>query len=339
MAGTTVRMRRLKSQKHRGRWFHYFRWPGGRETPLIHGVAPDDPQLIAAWAACMAECERTAKPSDAPRRGSVKMGLLAYQASGEFLALAAVTRKNRAAVYRRLIRSQGDRPLATIAPEDIRAALAQKSPSGALTDYKMMRPAFQWMRENGLIAADPMEQVKRPKVKRTDGYDPFSVEDIEKFRARWPVGTTQRLAFDLALYTGQRRADLVRLGWQHVRGGVLEVHQSKTGATAYVPMTPELRAALAPTEARMTFLLTAYGRPFSPAGLGNLFGAACRAAGVDKSLHGLRKAFCIYWAERGKNINQIAAMTGHSRAAELEPYTKAANRRAMAAAVSGMEGI
>lgn len=336
-------MKRLKSQMRRDRWFHYFRWPNGKETPLIHGVEPDDPQLVAAWAACNAECERTAKPEDAPRRGSLKMGFLAYMESEAFSEFADVTRKNRAAVYKRLIRSQGDRPLSTISPTDIQAGLASKSAAGALADFKALRPAFAWIKANGLIGADPMARVTRPKVRKTDGYEPWTADDIERFRARWPVGTTERLAFDLALYTGQRRADLVGIGWQHLRRvdgrEVLSIRQSKTGATAYVPMSPELRAALAGTDGRMIFLLTSFGKPFTAAGFGNFFRAAADAAGVERSLHGLRKAFCIYWAERGLNVNQIAAMSGHSRAAELEPYTRAADRLRMASAIAGMPNL
>lgn len=43
-------------------------------------------------------------------------------------------------------------------------------------------------------------------------------------------------------------------------------------------------------------------------------------------LHGLRKAFCVYWAEKGATTHQIAAMAGHMTLGEVERYTRAADR-------------
>lgn len=78
------------------------------------------------------------------------------------------------------------------------------------------------------------------------------------------------------------------------------------------------------------FLLTSYGKPFTAAGIGNKFGDAARAAGVFGRLHGLRKAFCVYWAEHGATANEIAAMSGHLTLGEVERYTRAADRKRMA---------
>ena len=46
-------------------------------------------------------------------------------------------------------------------------------------------------------------------------------------------------------------------------------------------------------------------------------------------LHGLRKAFCIYWAEKRATTHEIAAMAGHLTLAEVERYTRAADRTRM----------
>ena len=37
----------------------------------------------------------------------------------------------------------------------------------------------------------------------------WTEEEIAQFEMRWPIGTTERLAFSLLLYTGQRRSDVV----------------------------------------------------------------------------------------------------------------------------------
>ena len=91
-----------------------------------------------------------------------------------------------------------------------------------------------------------------------------------------------------------------------------------------------MRAVIARTpNIAPAFLLTSFGKPFSAAGLGNLFADAATAAGMTSRLHGLRKAFCVYWAEKGASTSQIAAMAGHMTLSEVERYTRAADRRRM----------
>ena len=53
--------------------------------------------------------------------------------------------------------------------------------------------------------------------------------EIAQFEAAHPVGSKARLAMALLLYTGQRRGDVVRMGRQHIRDGVLSIRQEKTG--------------------------------------------------------------------------------------------------------------
>jgi integrase len=140
------------------------------------------------------------------------------------------------------------------------------------------------------------------------------------------------LAFALALYTGSRKADVARLGWQHVRGNRIAVSQQKTGARIDIPIHPELARALeAVPKTNLTFLMTERGAPFSDAGLGNWFRRTCNAAGLPQcSIHGLRKAACRRLAEAGCSEKQIAAISGHASLSEVARYTKQADRRRLA---------
>ena len=45
----------------------------------------------------------------------------------------------------------------------------------------------------------------------------------------------------LLLYTGQRRADVIKMGRQLVRDGVLHVKQQKTGAQLFIPVHAHLQ--------------------------------------------------------------------------------------------------
>jgi hypothetical protein len=73
------------------------------------------------------------------------------------------------------------------------------------------------------------------------------------------------------------------MGPQHVRNGLLHVRQQKTGAPLRLPIFPELQEAIdaMPSQDRhLTFLVTAAGKPFSPAGFTNWFRDVCNEAGV-----------------------------------------------------------
>ena len=132
----------------------------------------------------------------------------------------------------------------------------------------------------------------------------------------------------------QRRGDVVRLGRQHVRGGVLSLKQSKTGAQVDIPVLEELEAAIdaMPKSEHLTFLVTEFGKPFTAAGFGNWFREQCDEAGLPKTLsaHGLRKAGATRLAEHGCTDHEIMAWGGWSSLKEVQRYTKAANRKRLA---------
>jgi integrase len=138
-----------------------------------------------------------------------------------------------------------------------------------------------------------------------------------------------RLAMELALNTGQRGSDLVRMGRQHVRNSVLKIKQAKTSAEVEVPIHPDLAATLAAMPASdLTFLTNGWGRPFTPNGFSNWFSKAATAAGLPGyTAHGLRKGCCKRLADMGCSVTEIAAISGHASLSEVQRYTKAYDRR------------
>src|SRR5262245_21143600 len=193
---------------------------------------------------------------------------------------------------------------------------------------------MQFAVEIGIRRDNPTLGVKRIKIK-TEGYRTWSEEDIAAFETTHPIGTRARLALALLLCTAQRRSDVVRIGRQHVRGGMIHVRQCKTGTMLAIPVHLELQRVLDATPSdHLTFLTTAAGKPFSPAGFTNWFRQMCNEAGLPKgiSAHGLRKAACRRLAEAGCSANEIAAISGHVTLREIERYTKAADQARMARA-------
>jgi site-specific recombinase XerD len=81
-----------------------------------------------------------------------------------------------------------------------------------------------------------------------------------------------------------------------------------------------------------TILMTAYDKPFSVKGFGNMISTAIRDAGLPRrcKAHGLRKAAARRLAEAGCSASAIAAITGHKTLAEVERYTRAADQERVA---------
>ncbi len=171
-------------------------------------------------------------------------------------------------------------------------------------------------------------------MKRGPGFKPWGAEQVAAFRAHHPLGSRARLAFELLLGTAQRRGDIVRMGPQHVRDGLLHVTQQKTGAELAIPILPELQAALDATPSgHLTFLATEYGKPFAAAGFGNWFRDRCNEAGLQGfSAHGLRHTACARLANAGATGHEIAAWSGHRTLREVSRYTRSADQRALARA-------
>jgi integrase len=182
-----------------------------------------------------------------------------------------------------------------------------------------------------MIASNPAIGVKRYKS-RSDGFHTWSEVEAARFEAAYPIGTQERLAFALAIYTGQRVSDLVRMGQQHVKGEWIAVRQQKTNTPLMLKMHPELRHILASVpRSNLTFLVTEHGAPFSAAGLSNWFGKRCRAIGLlNCTAHGLRKAACKRMADAGCTVHEIAAVSGHKSLKEIERYTREADQARLA---------
>ncbi|MFZ5609832.1 MAG: hypothetical protein ACOY99_09500 [Pseudomonadota bacterium] len=87
------------------------------------------------------------------------------------------------------------------------------------------------------------------------------------------------------LYTGQRRSDMVTIGWQHISGNTIKVRQHKTKTRLAIPIHLKLIEVLAATpKENMTFLVTAFGMPFTGNGFGNWMRERCNEAAGWRSV-------------------------------------------------------
>lgn len=119
--------------------------------------------------------------------------------------------------------------------------------------------------------------------------------------------------FDLAIQTGQRVSDLVRMRNADIIDGVLHVVTTKTGNHVYIPINKFNEIHMTAEQASSVFRheLTRQGI-------------------LGYVLHGLRKTFAARKAEAGASSEEIAAMLGHSTIQMAHEYVRDAERRRLA---------
>lgn len=208
---------------------------------------------------------------------------------------------------------------------------------------KAVRGVFRWALASSTpgAEADPTRDVTRLEVK-SGGFHSWTVEEVEKYRARHPIGTTPRLALEMLLLLGVRRSDVVKIGRPHCRDGWVRFRPTKGQARSpqllELPLLPELESVIAASQTgELTFLVSQYGRPFTAAGFGMRFRAWCDAAGLPNcSAHGLRKAGATIAAENGAKPHQLMAIFGWRTLAEAERYTRAFERKKLAGEAMGL---
>jgi integrase len=204
----------------------------------------------------------------------------------------------------------------------------------SLNWLKSFRHFFRWCSDRKLIRNDPTFGIKL-KMPKSDGHHTWTEDEIAQFEAHYPIGSKARLALALGLYTAQRRGDVVHIGRQHIRNGVLTVRQQKTGTTLTIPIHPDLAAIIAATPiGHLTLLTSKGGKAYSGNDFTDQFRAWCDAAGLPGHcvFHGLRKAALTRLADAGCTAHEIAAISGHKTIAEVQRYTKGADQARLARA-------
>lgn len=298
--------------------------------PRIRVPAPGTEGFDEAYQAAVAG-ERPRKPGKA-HAGTLEWLIARYRDSLAWNSLSRETRRQRDCILRQAIKTAGHQPISAITKKTIAANRDRRSgsPAAARHFVQTMRGLFEWAVEADLTKVDPTLGIKTPRP-ATDGFHVWTEEECQRFEARWPLGTRERLAFDVLLYTGLRRGDAVQLGKQHVRKGVIRIRTEKTGTSVTLPILPPLQESLdAGPTGDLVFIAGERGGPLTKESFGNWFREACRLAGCPGAAHGLRKAGATRAAEAGLNEAALDALFGWTGGRMASLYTKTANRERLA---------
>ncbi len=143
--------------------------------------------------------------------GSVSAAVASYYGSLAFRDLAQSTQYMRRCYLEKFREQHGDKSIATMPPDFIVRMLDKLEPFAAKNFFKVLRALMQHAVATGLCKADPTQGVKI-RTPKTDGIHAWSDAEIAQYESHHAIGTKARLAMALALYTGQRRGDLIRMG-------------------------------------------------------------------------------------------------------------------------------
>jgi len=285
----------------------------GKGAPKLDGE-PGSPEFMASY-------ERAMKVVQPARVGVLQSVITAYMASSEFAGLARRTQDDYAKKIMLIERKFGDLPIAALTDPRVRGEfkawrdqLATKSLRQADYSWTVLARVLAWGEDRGLVPANPCKAGGR-LYKGGGRRDCVWTEDdeIAFLRTASPELT---LALQLALWTGQRQGDLLRLTWTQYDGATIRLTQSKTGQRIAIPVGAPLRLLLDRTQPRAVQILTnTRGIPWNEHGFRSSWRKAAAKAGVTGlTFHDLRGTAVSRLALAGASVPEIATFTGHSLA-------------------------
>lgn len=269
---------------------------------------------------------------DAPRKarvtGTLQQIIDGYLKSSNFTKLAPRTKQDYLVHLAKIERARltekapafATYPLEVIEDPKIRRRLldwrdtmAETSARQADATFGVLRIILEWGLDRGMISRN--HAIRPKKVYKADRSDQLWLpEHLQAFRDHAPA--EMRLALELALWTGQRQSDLLRLSWSNYKDGRISFRQGKRRRKVDMPVYSELRELLdAQPRLATTILTTGKGVPWKvdprPIYFMHEWRKVTLAAALDGlHFHDLRGTTCTMLADAGCTPSEIAAILG-----------------------------
>lgn len=314
-----------KETSRHGKTVWYFR--RGKEKRIRLPGVFGSKEFNAAYDAAISGAP-VEKKTSAPQ-SSLRWLVDRYYESGRYANLRPNTQRNHRLMLENVCKTGKALNFRNLTSADIVSGMVRRegTPRMAATYVSVMRALFDFAKDSGWVKVNPVADDIKARQEKTDGYHTWTVEEVECYQKRHPVGTQARLALDIFLYTGLRRSDAITLGKQHISGGVIRIRAGKNRAEITIPLLAPLAKSIEATETGdMVFLLNARKQPWTSNSFGYWFADRCDEAGVPGRAHGLRKAGATIAANNGATAFELTAMYGWSSVKMAEVYTKKADR-------------
>jgi integrase len=241
-----------------------------------------------------------------------------FRSSAEFTSLSDKTRKSYDRYLKMIEEDHGDMPLEVVEHPKARGEFKSwrdklaDTPRTADYAWTVLARVLSVAKDRGKIARNVCERGGRLyEADRTEKI--WTADTIKAFCA--VASTELQAALLLALWTGARQGDLLRLTWAAYDGAYIRFRQSKTGKRVTIPVGGPLKTALDATIAAgrptTTILSNTRGKPWTEDGFRTSWGKAFDRSGLSNDLHfhDLRGTAATRLALAGCTVPQIAAIT------------------------------
>lgn len=288
-------------------YYHYH-----RATGRSLSGEPGSPEFLRDYA--------NAEQLQIEKRAGTLSGLIRdYTLSPEFAKRATSTQKE----YRRMLSKVedvfGKMPLPVLEDPRVRSdflkwrAEVVSSSGEREADHRLsvVSSMLSWGIDNGRVFSNQVKGFKRLyKVDRSDKL--WLPEHIEAFMT--VASVEMQRALIVALHTGQRQGDLLKLAWTNYDGQMLSLRQSKGDRRVFISCTQTLKNMFDGMERKATVILTTKtGQPWKARYFKAQWEKASKAAGIeDLHFHDLRGTAVTMLAEAGCSVPEIASITGHT---------------------------
>ena len=264
--------------------------------------------------------------------GSLGDLICRYKAAPEFKRRAKATRAYYGTYLNLLERSVATTAIADIDVSwlyEVRDAMAD-TPRAADAVLEVLSVLLSFAIARGMRQDNPVRHVKRLRLGKS--YGPWSDEALDRFRA----GANPRMVWglEIALYTGQRLGDVLKMQWGSLDQDLIAVAQAKTGERLHIPVHPDLADILDRIPRVGTNIVHREdGRAYTPGGFSAIFRRELKRLGIAGLVfHGLRATAAARLAEAGATDRELMAILGHRTASMVTRYTRKADQTRLAQA-------
>ena len=204
----------------------------------------------------------------------------------------------------------------------LRDANAEK-PYFANYSLRVLRVLMEHCVDLGWRESNPARGVPEFKTAKAER-EPWPRELLNVYRSMCPLGSRERLVMELCVGAGQRIGDVLEMRWSDIQDGGFLVRQNKTSKELWVPILPELQAALDAASRHSVYLLTNERgtNRWSYRGASQAVrNVRDRIGALAYDIHSWRYNAACELVEAGCSDGLVAAVTGQSPAMVLH-YTK-----------------
>jgi len=237
------------------------------------------------------------------------------------------TRRSYAPILDDLAAAHGIMPIAAIEEMGSRVIFEKwrdkrkDTPRSASLAWTVVRRVFSFsvkaelLKRNPCLGGSGYAVGSRSKIIWTDA-------EIETFRARAPAHIAQVMT--VALETGQRQGDILKMKWSSYDGKRIQLTQEKRGTEVTILVSAELRLLIESLDrSAITILTNSKGKPWTSSGFRASWRTALEQAGIKgKTFHDLRGTFITRARRSGSKTSDIASVTGHSEKSVIELLEK-----------------